>query len=104
MEIGKAENSGNIRAYSPAGAMVGYLENPVTDGVSGSELTLDECIHRGGLRGEASETGRSPWLGGAETAVEIAGISGCRRGRTVASPHFSDQMIPQNFSHTKCNL
>ena len=69
----------------------------------GSELTLGECIHRGALRGGASETGRSPWLGGAETAVEIAGISGCRRGRTVASPHFSEQMIPQNFS-AHCNM
>ena len=77
VEIGKAENSGNICASAAVGAMVGYLENPVTDGVSGSELTLDACIHRGGLRGGSSETGRSPWLGGAETAVEITGISGC---------------------------
>ena len=77
VEIGKAENSGNICASAAAGAMVGYLENPVTDGVSGSELTLDACIHMGGLRGGASEAGQSPWLGGAETAVEIAGISGC---------------------------
>ena len=77
VEIGKAENSGNICASAAVGAMVGYLENPVTDGVSGSELTLDAFIHRGGLRGGASEAGRSPWLGGAETAVEIAGISGC---------------------------
>ena len=77
VEIGKAENSGNICASAAVGAMVGYLENPVTDGVSGSELTLDACIHRGGLRGGASEAGQSPWLGGTETAVEIAGISGC---------------------------
>ena len=77
LNLDSCVNSGNIRADGPAGAMVGYLENPVTDGVSGSELTLDACIHRGGLRGGASEAGQSPWLGGAETAVEIAGISGC---------------------------
>ena len=58
--------------------MVGYLENPGSEeeGYS-SELTLDACIHMGGLRGGASEAGQSPWLGGAETAVEITGISGC---------------------------
>ena len=77
VEIGKAENSGNICANAAVGAMVGYLENPVTDGVSGSELTLDACIHMGGLRGGTSEAGQSPWLGGTETAVEITGISGC---------------------------
>ena len=77
VEIGKAENSGNICASAAVGAMVGYLENPVTDDVSGSELTLDACIHRGGLRGGSSETGRSPWLGGAETDIKSMGISGC---------------------------
>ena len=77
VEIGKAENSGNICANAAAGAMVGYLENPVTDGVSGSELTLDACIHMGGLRGGASEAGQSPWLGGAETDIKSMGISGC---------------------------
>ena len=77
VEIGKAENSGNICASAAVGAMVGYLENPVTDDVSGSELTLDACIHRGGLRGGASEAGRSPWLGGAETDIKSMGISGC---------------------------
>ena len=77
VEIGKAENSGNICASAAVGAMVGYLENPVTDGVSGSELTLDACIHMGGLRGGASEAGQSPWLGGAETDIKSMGISGC---------------------------
>ena len=78
VEIGKAENSGNICASAAAGAMVGYLENPGSEeeGYS-SELTLDACIHRGGLRGGTSEAGQSPWLGGTETAVEITGISGC---------------------------
>ena len=78
LNLDSCVNSGNIRADGPAGAMVGYLENPGSEeeGYS-SELTLDACIHMGGLRGGASEAGRSPWLGGTETAVEITGISGC---------------------------